>query len=401
MIYSAGNKGEFVRSDCYIKISPNPGNGNSIQLVSKVEKLFGDSIKELIIDILKFFKVDNVKIEIEDSGALPFVIAARMEAAIHQFIKTEKEYLLSVIDQNLYRVNRDQNRRTRLYLPGNNPKLMINSGIYGGDAIILDLEDSVSPERKSEARILVRNALCQIDFYGAERMVRINQIPNGIQDLQYIVPYNVNTILIPKCEDVTQIRKVDIEIEKLAGTKDHGIFLMPIIESALGVENAFRIATASSNIVALAIGLEDYTADLGVQRTMQGTESLYARTRIVNASIAAGIQPIDSVFSEFEDMELLKENVRRSKVLGFVGMGCIHPRQIKVINEVFSPNEMEIEKAKKIVLAFYKAEKEGKAVVAVGSKMVDPPVVKRALKVIDEAVKAKMLDKNWRAVYEG
>jgi citrate lyase subunit beta / citryl-CoA lyase len=210
----------------------------------------------------------------------------------------------------------------------------------------------------------------------------------------------VNTILVPKCEKIKQVLEVEKEIEKIAGANS-GIFLMPIIESALGVENAFQIVSASPKIVALAIGLEDYTADLGVQRTEYGDESLYARSRIVNAAVAAGIQPIDSVFSEFENLEMLRENALRSKALGFVGMGCIHPAQVKVINDVFIPDKKEIEKAQKIVIAFLKAKEEGRSVVAVGSKMVDPPVVKRALKVVGDAINAGKLDKNWRDNYEG
>ena len=186
---------------------------------------------------------------------------------------------------------------------------MINAGLHSADGIILDLEDSVAPGKKDEARILVRNALRQINFYGAERMVRINQGERGLKDLHYIIPHNVNLVLIPKCESPLYIKKVEKEIEginKKLNLKNQ-VFLMPIIESALGVENCFEIATSSENIVAMAIGLEDYTADLGVQRTPEGKESFYARTRLVVAAKAAGIQPIDSVFSDVSDMDALRE----------------------------------------------------------------------------------------------
>jgi citrate lyase subunit beta/citryl-CoA lyase len=162
---------------------------------------------------------------------------------------------------------------------------------------------------------------------------------------------------------------------------------MPVIESALGVEKSFEIARSSSNVVALAIGLEDYTADLGVQRTSEGKESFYARTRLVVAAKAAGIQAIDSVFSDVADMEALRQNVLDSKALGFEGMGCIHPRQIRVIRQGFAPAVEEIEKAMKIVAAYEEAIERGSAVTALGSKMIDPPVVARAQKTIDLAVK--------------
>jgi len=171
--------------------------------------------------------------------------------------------------------------------------------------------------------------------------------------------------------------------------------LMPIIESALGVENSYGIAKSSENVVGMAIGLEDYTADLGVARTIEGKESFYARTRLVVAAKAAGIQAIDSVFSDVADMEALRQNVMTSKALGFEGMGCIHPRQIPVIKNGFAPDQAEIEKSKKIVLAFETAKKNGLGVVALGSKMIDPPVVARAQKIIDSAIRLKLISAEW------
>ena len=146
----------------------------------------------------------------------------------------------------------------------------------------------------------------------------------------------------------------------------------------------------------MAIGLEDYTADLGVARTEQGDESLYARTRVVNACKAAGIQPIDSVYSDVANTEGLKETALTSRSLGFEGMGCIHPRQIGIVRECFLPEVKEIQKAASIVIAFEKAEKEGLGVVALGSKMIDPPVVKSALTTISLAEKFDLIEKDWR-----
>jgi citrate lyase subunit beta/citryl-CoA lyase len=164
----------------------------------------------------------------------------------------------------------------------------------------------------------------------------------------------------------------------------------------LGAIKAYEIATASSNVVALTIGLEDYTADLGTRRTNEGRESFWARSQVVNAARAAHVQPIDTVFSDVRDMEGLRESVLEAKSLGFDGKGCIHPRQIRVIHEAFAPADEEIEKAKRIVLAFEDAEARGLGVVALGSKMVDPPVVKRALHTVKLAVAAGKLDEDWR-----
>jgi len=402
-IASAGHSGKDIRSDCSVILEITRSGGRDIELTSKVQKLFGDSLLALCKKELDFFGIQNCKLRIEDTGALDYVLTARMETAIKMCMETGKEFLPEMLPQNKYGTKKDIPRRSRLYLPGNTPKLAINAGIHHPDGIILDLEDSVAPSKKFEAAILVRNTLRSVDFYGAERMVRINQIPEGLDDLEHIVPHNVNLILIPKCESAEQIHRVNNRMEKIskkAGVKN-SIHLMPIIESALGVVKAYEIATAAENVVSLAIGLEDYTADLGTQRTAEGKETYFARCQIINAARAAGIQPIDSVFSDVSDLEALKNNVLESKSLGFDGMGCIHPRQIKVVHDNFAPNEKEVERAQKIVQAFHSAEEKGLGVVSLGSKMIDPPVVKRAQKTIEQAIEAGKLSPDWRKGYAG
>jgi citrate lyase subunit beta/citryl-CoA lyase len=261
---------------------------------------------------------------------------------------------------------------------------MLNAGLHGADGIILDLEDSVAPPEKDAARILVRNALRTIDFHGAERMVRINQGQRGLEDLDFIAVHNVHVVLIPKVEAPEQVTQVDKRIRELCSAKeiDRPVYLMPIVESALGAIRAYEIARASENVVALTIGLEDYTADIGAARTTEGHESFWARSQVVNAARAAGVQPIDSVFSDVADMDALRASVLEAKGLGFDGKGCIHPRQIPVIHEAFAPASKELEKARRIVEAFEDAQRRGLGVVSLGSKMIDPPVVKRAQRVV-------------------
>ncbi len=391
-----GNRGKGIRSDCHITMELTHDNGIQLELKSKVETMYGADIRKLLLEILAFYGIENARILVEDFGALTPVLAARMEAAIKQLVSSEKEYLLPVLSENIYQTARDRNRFSRLYLPGNTPSLMINAGIHRPDGIILDLEDAVAPAKKYEARFIVRNALRNIDFYGAERMVRINQVPAGLSDLEFLVPHNVNLVLVPKCESAEQIRQVNEKISLLKAkyNASGNIWLMPIVESALGVLKALEIAQ-SENVVSIAIGLEDYTADLGTRRTQEGTESFFARSMVVNACKAAGIQAIDSVFSDIADMEALKETVIRSKALGFDGMGCIHPRQIRVIHENYAPDAAEIEKAKKIVNAFIEATAKGLGVVSLGTKMIDPPVVKRAQKLIDLAITMGKLSPEW------
>lgn len=373
-----------------------------IDLQSKVEAMYGESIRKLITEILDHFKIHHATVSIEDSGALPFVIAARMEAAIKNLMETDKEYLPEMTPANMGETARDRIRFSRLYLPGNSPKLMLNAGIHKPNGLILDLEDAVAPDKKHEARFVVRNALRQLNFYGAERMVRINQGPAGLADLDYIVPHHVNLVLVPKCEGKEQIDLVSKRIREIMELHriKRSIWLMPIIESALGVIKAHEIASASDDIVALAIGLEDYTADLGARRTLEGQESFFARSMVVNAAKAARIQAIDSVFSDVSDMEALKQNVLNSKGLGFEGMGCIHPRQIAVIHKNFTPDDAEIERAIKIVDAFLTAEEKGLGVVALGSKMIDAPVVKRARKIVNLAISLGLVNEDWRSEIE-
>lgn len=383
----AGQHERADRSDCRIALSLKKSGGLDITVNSKVKLLFEKAIRKTLMDGLNTFSIEHADVTIDDNGAPDYVIMARLEACIKQLADTELLFLPEQLKQNMAETCKDRMRRSRLYLPGNTPKLALNAGLHSGDGIILDLEDSVAPNRKDEARLLVRNSLRAVDFYGAERMVRINQGERGLRDLDAVIPQHANVILLPKCETPEQLIAVDKRIQSLR--KEHKIendvWIMPIIESAMGVIRAYDIASVSPNVIALAVGLEDYTADIGAPRTKEGKETFYARSVVVNAAKACGLQAIDSVFSDISDMDALYENVRVSKALGFDGMGCIHPRQIKVIHDAFAPTEKEIEKARKIVAAFKEAEKKGLGVVAVGSKMIDPPVVKRALRVMELA----------------
>ncbi len=396
---TSGKRGDGVRSDCYFEIELKQSGGVKLDIKSKVETMYGDSIKTLLLDMCKFFELKHVHVLLEDNGALPFVLAARFEQAVRKlFPEREKEYLLHFNKKSDYKTTKDKLRRSRLYLPGNESKFFLNAGLHKPDGIILDLEDSVAPAEKEAAQLLVRNALRSVDFYGAERMVRINQLPLGLDDLRFIVPHNVHVILIPKCESANQVKEVEDKVDELKrfhNIRDE-IFFMPIIESALGIINAYEIASSSKHNCALAIGLEDYTADIGTQRTNEGKESFFARSMIVNAAKAAGIQAIDTVFSDVSDMDGLYASVAEAKSLGFDGKGCIHPRQIPVIHKAFAPGEEEIEKAKKIVLAFEEATKKGLGVVSLGSKMIDAPVVKRAQRTIHLAVLNNLINEDWK-----
>jgi citrate lyase subunit beta/citryl-CoA lyase len=383
----AGHWGKDVRSDLHVAIDPRDSGGIELGLESRVAPYYGEAILAQARSVLETLGVKNCKVSIHDEGALPYVIAARIETAVRRAGLGANQKALpdrvALPGPSL----KDRLRRSRLYLPGTEPKYTINAGLHGPDAIILDLEDSVHHAEKDAARLLVRNALRAVNFGACERMVRINQLPLGLEDLAEIIPESPDLVLIPKVEHPGQVTQVDRMIGelKIRHAINRPIWLMPILESGQGIESAGAIAASTENVVALTIGLEDYTADLGVVRTADGHESLYARTRLVNAAKAAGVQAIDSVFSDVADIEGLKRWGEASRALGFEGMGCIHPAQIPVIHAAFAPTAGEVEKAQKIVSAFEEAQQRGVAVVSLGSKMIDPPVVQRALKLVARA----------------
>ena len=386
-IGEAGHCGPEIRSDLRVRIEPRERGGIEIEIESRVKTYYGEAIRRQAEEVLESLGARHAHVAIWDEGALPFVIAARIEAAARRAGLGEGTRVLPDRIRSPQPSARDHMRRSRLYVPGSEPKYFINAALHGADGIILDLEDSVHPGEKDAARLLVRNALRAVDFLDCERMVRINQIPLGLEDLDEIIPESPDLILIPKVENAEQIVQADRRIAEINANYglNRPVWLMPILESALGIENAFEIADASKQIVALTIGLEDYTADLGVVKTSTGAESLYARQRIVNAARAAGVQAIDSVFGDVGDMDGLRIWALNSRALGFEGMGCVHPAQIPVIHEAFAPTAAEIEKARKIVAAYNEAQEKGLGVVSLGSKMIDPPVVQRALKLMARA----------------
>jgi citrate lyase subunit beta/citryl-CoA lyase len=363
-----------------------------------VGALFGNSIREEVLRTLAAFGVVDAVVRLDDQGALPWVIQARLEAALRRagWDAPGDARPEARVGHRPDGTAKDRLRRSRLYLPGNEPKFAVNAGLHRPDGVILDLEDSVHHAEKEPARLLVRNALRCVDFGESERMVRINQGELGLEDLDVIVPERPEMILIPKVETSSQVREVQAKIDGIQKARGltMPLWIMPILESAQGIENAVHIALASPWVAAVTIGLEDYTADLGVVKTPEGNESLWARSRLVNAARAAGVQAIDSVYGDVADEAGLLAWGRRSRAMGFHGMGCVHPRQIRIIHEAFAPTAAEFAKALRIVEAFREAEEQGLGVVSLGSKMIDRPVVLRARKLVDQARSAGLIPAN-------
>ena len=389
---SAGPAGERVRSD--LNISYEPGtDGLTIDLTSKVDYLYRQAIEDAVTRVAEAFAVTTGRLQVTDAGALEWVILARTECCLRRAGFEGPPVLPESAPGSDAPRQRDRLRRSRLYIPGNQPKLMISGGLYGADGIILDLEDSVPPAEKDAARLLVRNALVALDWGSSERMVRVNQGTTGEEDLAAIAGHNPHTILLPKVEEPAQVSRAAEILQGLEG--DRAAFLMPILESPGGIHRAFEIASAEELVVALTLGLEDLSAELAAPRTVEGWESFLARQTTVYAARAAGVQPIASVFSDIEDEDGLSTYVQRERGLGFDGIGCIHPRQIPVVHREMTPTESETERAVRVVRAARDAEARGLGAVAVGSKMVDPPVVKQAFRTVELAVAGGVLAEDW------
>ncbi len=271
-------------------------------------------------------------------------------------------------------------RRSQLYVPGNSPSMLQNCMVFGADGVLLDLEDSVSIYQKDSARFLVANALSFLDFMDYEVVVRINSIdtPFCQKDLEIIIPLKPDAIRLPKTsspEDILNYENKIAEIEEKNNIPIGTTKIVPMLETAIAIENAYEIAKSSPRIIAITIGGEDLTADLKVARTKEGNELYWARAKVALAASAAKVAALDTVYSDVNDLEGLRKETEIIKSLGFDGKACINPRQIQVIHEVFNPTQDEIEKAIEII----KASKENEGgVVSLNGKMIDYPVVKRA-----------------------
>jgi citrate lyase subunit beta/citryl-CoA lyase len=276
-----------------------------------------------------------------------------------------------------------------MFVPGNNPAMIQDAHIYHPDAIMLDLEDSVTIAQKEAARLLVYHALKTIDYGDTEMVVRINPLstPYGKKDIEAVVKAGVHVVRMPKTETAEEVKEVEREILRVENSLGcpGRTKIMAAIESALGVVNAYAIATASDRMMGIALGAEDYCANLKTQRTPEGIELLLARQTIVVAARAAGIDALDTVYSNLNDMETFRKEVELIKKLGFDGKSIINPRQIEIVNEVFAPKDKDIEKAQAIIAAMEEARQKGSGVIALNGKMVDRPVVLRAQRTIELA----------------
>lgn len=287
-------------------------------------------------------------------------------------------------------------RRTMLFVPGNNPGMMSDAHIYGSDALMFDLEDSVALGEKDAARLLVHHALKTIHYGECEKVVRVNPLntPYGKADIEAMVAAGAEVIRLPKTETAQDIWDTEEEIlraERKFGFPEGKTRMMAAIEGALGVVNAYAIASASKRLIGIALGAEDYCANLKTTRSKEGSELFYARSAIVVAARAAGIDAIDTVFSDVNDEEQLVKETQTVKQLGFDGKSVINPRQIKPVHTVFTPTHAELQKALRIMEAGRQAEARGSGVVALDGKMIDRPVVLRAERCLELAKASRVM----------
>ncbi len=380
----AGRQG---KADIEVSLNPSEKSTIEVNLESSVERLFGNHIRNKIQSYFTDLGITSCIVRAIDDGALDFVVRSRLDAAL---FKLNSVFLdqLSCGKKNPGKKFTDF-RRTRLYIPGNNPYLMEGCGLFGADVIILDLEDAVSQDEKVDARFLVRGALSNLDFGNAEVIVRINPFSNGGEDdVRTVLVALPDAVMLPKTSCVADILKLDKiveDVEKKEGIAVGSIKIFPLIETAEGILNAQKIAKASKRNVMLTFGAEDFTADIGVKKSKEGDELFFARSQIVLAARAAGIQVSDTVYSDFEDIEGLIRDTKLSKSIGFDGRGVIHPLQIEHIHRLYKPTDEEVGYARKVVGALAEAEKRGNGVASLGRKMIDAPVAKRARRVLELA----------------
>lgn len=284
---------------------------------------------------------------------------------------------------------RDRLRRTMMFLPGNNPSMLTDAHIYKPDSIMIDLEDAVSINQKDVARMLVYHALKRIDYGNVERVVRINGLdtPYGREDVIAMVKAGVDVIRLPKTDTADEIREVDeliSEIEEEIGAQGRTL-MMAAIESATGVINSVEIAKASPRMMGIALGAEDYVTNLRTSRTSHAMEIYFAREHILHAARNAGIYALDTAFADINNMDRFRDEVQFIKDLGFDGKSVVHPKQIQVVHDIYTPTEKEIQKALRVIEGAKEAERKGSGVIAVDGKMVDGPIITRAYRVIELA----------------
>ncbi len=378
------------KSDCEVAYARGGGELR-VRVDSSVGVLFGRAVERVARETAAEFGVGSGELRVDDDGALDYAVAARVEAALRGAGFSCAGDARSGAAASVGTTNRRPAPwRSRLYLPGDQPDLLPNAGLFGADCLILDLEDSVIPARKAEARVLARRALeTQRSFFGSSALVvRVNPLsgPFGRDDLAELAGSLPDAILLPKCESAADVTELAAELDAL----EHGrggvrTLIMALVETARGIVAAPSIAAASDRVCALCFGAEDFSRDVGARRTAGGAEAALARQSVVRAAKAAGVQAHDSVYSDSDDDAGFLAYCAASRALGFDGVGLVHPRQIALAHRAFNPSPAELDEARHVVAALEDAAARGLGVASMEGKMIDAPVAERARRVVARA----------------
>eukprot|EP00708_Paratrimastix_pyriformis_P002039 GAFH01000777.1.p1 GENE.GAFH01000777.1~~GAFH01000777.1.p1 ORF type:complete len:960 (-),score=438.52 GAFH01000777.1:293-3142(-) len=383
---TTGQPSNLVEVDC---LDPNP-----FITAAEVERMGRDMLAQ--------FGLNGIHMKVTYDFAVAWAVAAKMEVELRRALPgvIPASTAFNLFEQKAYPAPQHDRplRRSHLYIPATDPYMMNKAGQVHADGVIFDIEDAVAPDMKDYARILVRHGMRGgVDFGTTERMMRINGVnPTGFLDLETILPHaTIDVIVVPKVETAAEVHQLEAKICEILHVERSPVLLLPLIESALGVENAFDIVRASPNIVAISMGLEDYTQDRGVERTESDEESQWALNRVANAACVAGIQMVDVVFSTLDDVEGLEKHIARARKMGFFGKRCIHPNQVGPINRGFQPEKPDVDESMSAVQTYLKAP-AGTGVVKITSKkgkskMVDKPVLLRALRCLKLALACQMI----------
>ncbi|MFC2077707.1 aldolase/citrate lyase family protein [Candidatus Bipolaricaulota bacterium] len=376
---SETTSGSGGKGDCVV--AARTAKERRLDVETKGADLLARGVESVVANTLDRLGASEVAVRIADQGALDYVIRARVESAVRELVPEARGSIEMAVDRRPS--DRSRPRRSRLYAPGSNPRLLAGIDVHGADCVLLDLEDSVPPVEKASARILVKYLLASIPF-PEEAWVRINPLETcGLEDVAEILLGRPHGICLPKAESAADVNRLADALaarEDEFGLPDGSTWIMPIIETATGVLHAAEIAAAHERVVMVSFGAEDFTRDVGALRSRRSL--LFARSMIVAAAAAAGIQASDTVFADVNDAEGLRKEADLARELGFDGKGAISPRQIPAIHRAFSPSDEELERARAIVDAAREAEERGLGAVALDGKMIDKPVLARAERLI-------------------
>jgi citrate lyase subunit beta/citryl-CoA lyase len=373
--------GSDAKGDCCVTVTA--GKALAVAVATDDPNLFERGIREVVDETLAALAPQGrvkATVSVADKGSLNYVIAARVEAAVRLALPE-----IPAIAPKVRRrpSEKDAPRRSRLYAPGNNPRILVGIELHGADCVLVDLEDSVPPAEKPAARVLVKHLLCAIDFPN-EVWVRINPLSlGGADDVREVLLARPHGVALPKvesCDDVVALSRELAKAEQAVGAPLGSTWIMPIVETAKGVLHAEEIAAADPRVAVVAFGAEDFTRDVGARRTPDAL--LFARSMIVAAAKAAGVQASDTVYADVDDEVGLAAEAKLARDLGFDGKGAIHPAQVTILHAAFTPSEKEMDEARRIVAAAEEAEARGIGAIAIGGKMIDRPVLERARRAL-------------------